>query len=141
MESIVRDEHFRAMFVNSPLPTIVVDDTRKILDANRAACELAVISRNELIGETIDRFTADVDIEDHWRQFMKAGAASGIGNVEVENGSKIGLRFVLKTFHLGLHLAAAVAVYPGGVETKDFHYSAELSIPRPQAPPFADGRG
>jgi|GEM_PF-5402377 len=36
----MRDEHFRVMFINSPLPTLVLNDSRQILDVNAALCEM-----------------------------------------------------------------------------------------------------
>lgn len=39
-EALMRDEHFRVMFINSPLPTLVLNDSRQILDVNAALCEM-----------------------------------------------------------------------------------------------------
>src|SRR5579864_6756138 len=49
-EMTVRDEHFRMMFMNSPLPSMVVDNARKILDVNDSACQLLGLERTRLIG-------------------------------------------------------------------------------------------
>lgn len=49
-EALMRDEHFRVMFVNSPLPTLVLDNARKILDVNAALCEMWGFPRSQFVG-------------------------------------------------------------------------------------------
>src|SRR5690349_22740125 len=46
----VNDGHFRVMFMNSPLPSMVLDNARKILDVNDALCELLGFERTQFLG-------------------------------------------------------------------------------------------
>ena len=116
-EMAVRDEHFRMMFMNSPLPSVVVDNARKILDLNDAFCELFGLERTALIGRTIDMFSqgsAEYD-EKEWNQFLETGALLGQRNGRRADGTSLAAEYVIKSVFPGLNLITVVASHPGGV--------------------------
>jgi len=49
-EALMHDEHFRVLFFNSPLPTLVLDNARRILDVNAALCEMWGFPRSQFVG-------------------------------------------------------------------------------------------
>jgi PAS domain S-box-containing protein len=56
---------------------IVLDGERRQLDANRAACRLFGLSREELLGRRLDEFIADADGEplaDQWQTLLRGAA-------------------------------------------------------------------
>jgi PAS domain S-box-containing protein len=120
----VRDDHFRLMFMNSPLPSLVVDDVRKILDVNAAACELLGVERSQAIGNSATMFSqdsAEYDLEE-WNQFLQAGASLGQRNLRRSDGNLIGVEYVIKNVLPGLNVVTAVATHPGGVPLNKVYY-------------------
>jgi PAS domain S-box-containing protein len=56
---------------------IVLDGERRQLDANRAACRLFGLSREQLLGRRLDEFIADADREplaDQWQTLLRGAA-------------------------------------------------------------------
>lgn len=124
-QAIVRDNHFRAMFLNSLLPTFVVSDRRVILDANAAAVALIGVKKEELIGRRLDWIAhkASTDYnEREWQAFLKVGASFGLRNGRRNDGSIFAAEYVLRTFALGLHVLMFLAIVPGGVPRKEVYY-------------------
>jgi len=78
-EMTVRDEHFRMMFMNSPLPSMVVDNSRKILDLNDAFCELLGVERTQLVGRFLDMLSeGSTQYDDaEWNYFLEVGHCWG----------------------------------------------------------------
>jgi PAS domain S-box-containing protein len=123
-EMAVRDEHFRMMFMTSPLPNVVVGNSRKILDLNDALCELLGIERSELIGRVLDLLsqgTAQYDDEE-WKHFLEVGASLGQCNVRRSDGSMFAVEYLIKNVFPGLNLITVVASHPGGVPRSQVYY-------------------
>ena len=116
-EMAVRDDHFRMMFMNSPLPSVVVDNARKILDLNEAFCEMLGLERTALIGRVLDVLSqgpTEYD-EKEWNQFLEAGALLGQRNGRRADGTSLAVEYVIKSVFPGLNLITIVASHPGGV--------------------------
>ena len=116
-EIAVRDEHFRMMFMNSPLPSVVVDNSRRILDVNDALCELLGVERTVLLGRVLDvlsQGSAEYD-EREWNHFLEAGASLGLRNVRRADGSVLAVEYVIKSVFPGLNVVTVVASHAGGV--------------------------
>lgn len=116
-EMAVRDEHFRMMFMSSPLPSVVVDNSRKILDLNDAFCELLGVERTELLGRCLDvlsQGSPDYDNEE-WHHFLEVGASLGQRNGRRADGSVLAVEYVIKSVFPGLNVVTIVASHPGGV--------------------------
>ena len=123
-EMTVRDEHFRMLFMNSPLPSMVIDNSRKILDVNDALCELLGFERAKLVGRITNAFshyTVEYDDEE-WKHFLQAGASLGQRNISRSDGRLIGVEYVLKSVYPGLNLITVVATHPGGVPRNQVYY-------------------
>ena len=123
-EVTVRDEHFRVMFMNSPLPSMVIDNSRKILDLNQAGCELLGVERTQLIGTIVNVLsddTAEYD-EEEWNHFLQAGASLGQRNLRRSDGSLVGVEYVMKVVFPGLNVITTIATHPGGVPQSQVYY-------------------
>jgi PAS domain S-box-containing protein len=123
-EMTVRDEHFRMMFMNSPLPSMVIDNSRKILDANDALCEMMGLERTQFVGQIANVFSqdpAEYD-EEEWNHFLQTGASLGQRNLRHSDGSLIGVEYVLKSVYPGLNLITVVATHPGGVPRSQVYF-------------------
>lgn len=123
-EMAVRDEHFRMLFINSPLPSMVIDDSRKVLDLNHASCEMLGVERSEMIGTTVNVLsddTAKYD-EEEWNEFLRAGASLGQRNLRRADGSLVGVEYVIKSVFPGLNVITAVATHPGGVPRSQVYH-------------------
>ena len=124
-QAMVRDSHFRAMFLNSILPTFVLSDRRAILDVNAAAVALIGAKKEELISKRLDWIAhkASPDYNDReWQAFLKAGASFGLRNGRRNDGSIFAAEYVLRTFAPGLHVLMLLAIVPGGVPRKEVYY-------------------
>jgi len=123
-EMTVRDEHFRMMFMNSPLPSMVLDNSRKILDVNDALCKMMGLERTQFVGRIANVFSqnpAEQD-EEEWNHFLQAGASLGQRNLRHSDGSLIGVEYVLKSVYPGLNLITVVATHEGGVPRNQLYY-------------------
>jgi PAS domain S-box-containing protein len=123
-EMMVRDEHFRMVFMNAPLPSMVIDNSRKVLDANQASCKLLGMERTQLIGRMINVLSddsAEYDDEE-WRQFLQAGASLGQRNLRRGDGTLVGVEYVMKSVYPGLNMITVVATHPGGVPRDKVYY-------------------
>lgn len=116
-EMAVRDEHFRMMFINSPLPSVVVDNSRKILDLNDAFCELLGVERTELLGRCLDVLSQGSPEYDNkeWNHFLEVGASLGQRNGRRADGSVLAVEYVIKSVFPGLNVVTIIASHPGGV--------------------------
>jgi PAS domain S-box-containing protein len=120
----VNDGHFRVMFMNSPLPSMVLDNARKILDVNDALCELLGFERTQFLGRITNVFSqnpVEYD-EEEWSQFLQAGASLGQRNLRHSDGRLVGVEYVLKSVYPGLHLVTVLATHPGGVPSNQVYY-------------------
>ena len=122
-EMAVRDEHFRMMFMNSPLPSVVVDNGRKILDLNDAFCELLGLDRTELVGRPLDRLSqgsAEYD-DQEWNYFLEVGTSLGQRNGRRADGSPLAVEYVIKSVFPGLNVVTVIASHPGEVPRKQVY--------------------
>lgn len=123
-EALMRDEHFRALFIHSPLPIMVIDNARKILDVNAALCEMWGFPRSQFVGRITDAFSQDrIEYDDEeWSKFLLAGASVGQRNIRHSTGTLLGVQYAVKSIFPGLNMVAVVATRPGGVARSDVCY-------------------
>jgi len=121
-EALMGDEHFRVMFINSPLPTLVLDNARRILDVNAALCEMWGFPHSQFVGRITDAFSQDkIEYdEEEWSKFLLAGASVGQGNVRHSTGTLLGVQYAVKSVCSGLNMVAVVATRPGDLRRLDF---------------------
>ena len=105
-EALMRDEHLRAVVVNSPLPTLVLDNARRILDVNAALCEMWGFRRSQFVGRITDVCSQDrIEYdEEEWSKFLLAGASIGQRNVRHSTGTLLGIQYAVKSVSPGLQL-------------------------------------
>lgn len=73
-------EHLRALFSSSRHPMLIVDDWRRWVTGNSAACDLLGVAPEDIAWHTLDDFTADADrtkLDEQWAQFLAGGAVEG----------------------------------------------------------------
>jgi DNA-binding CsgD family transcriptional regulator len=69
-----------AFFEQSLLPMLIADDSRRYVDANRAACLLLRLPREQVLELTVDDLTPAEDhagMESLWSEFLRTGTQSG----------------------------------------------------------------
>ena len=122
-EALMRDEHFRVMFINSPLPTLVLDNVRRILDVNAALCEMWGFPPVNLLGVS----------PTHFRRIRsnttRKNGANFCWPVRQSNNVISAIRLApcwefnmrSKAF-LPANMVAVVATRPGGVPRSDVYY-------------------
>jgi len=125
--SELKDKHLRAMFLNCPLPALVVEDDRVIVDANIAMSDLIGTTRIELIGRNLDSlgYNSTRDYNDReWALFQKAGVSVGLRNIWRADGTVFAAEYILKNLVLGLHILTLTSVRPEPASTREVFYEA-----------------
>ncbi|HEX6907757.1 MAG TPA: hypothetical protein VF154_14170 [Terriglobales bacterium] len=108
---LVEDSYFRTVFMDSQFPSLVVDDTPRILAANFAACDLTQASSEQLLGHTLQTFLSTEAGRglDNWAGFLQFGACMGQANLQCRDGRVLGIEFVVKRFSPGLHVLSVLS--------------------------------
>ena len=99
------DKRSWATFLNSPLPTFILDDARVILDANDCMANLISTTADNLVGQKLDNFisgTTFARTEREWLLFQTAGASVGLGNFCRLDGTVIAAEYTLSTMQPGV---------------------------------------
>src|SRR4051794_8794014 len=76
----------RAAGMSTSIALLVVDDQRRCLEVNLAACRLFGLSRDAVLGHTLDELLADdmgERLENVWRAFRETGGHAGPFSVSV----------------------------------------------------------
>jgi PAS domain S-box-containing protein len=112
------------MFINSPVPTMLLDNSRRILDVNGALCEMWGFERSQFVGRITDAFSQDrIEYDDEeWSKFLLAGASIGQRNICHSTGTLLGVQYAVKTVSPGLNIVAIVATRPGGLPRSSVYY-------------------
>lgn len=87
-----------AAFTYSPVPSLVTDDNRVIIQANIAALEMVQAAREQLIGRRLDSLAWDEkpDFDREWKLFLDAGRGAGIGTFKRSDGTPFSIEYVIK---------------------------------------------
>jgi PAS domain S-box-containing protein len=126
-KSRLKDRHLRAMFLNCPLPALVVEDDRIIVDANIAVSDLIGTTRIELIGRNLDSlgYNSTREYNDReWALFQKAGVSVGLRNIWRADGTIFAAEYILKNLFSGLHILTLTSVRPKPVSVREVFYEA-----------------
>ena len=119
------DKRTWANFLNSPLPTFILDDARIILDANVCMANLISTTAHNLVGRKLDNFisgTTFAGTEREWLSFQKAGASIGLRNFCRLDGKAIAAEYTLSTMHSGIYTLTFTALRNRPVSKKHtFH--------------------
>jgi PAS domain S-box-containing protein len=73
-----RHARYRAAFDRAMDAIVVADEDLRYVDANRSACDLFGVSRDELLSRTVRDFAPDdYDFEGNWEEFRDDGSVRG----------------------------------------------------------------
>ncbi|AGN01871.1 GAF sensor signal transduction histidine kinase [Salinarchaeum sp. Harcht-Bsk1] len=82
-------DRFQAVFEKSFDAMVVVDDDRRIVDANPHAAELLGVRKQELLGRTIGEFAvAEIDRDEMWRRIQAGGSGEGTFSLVDADGNR-----------------------------------------------------
>lgn len=84
-----REARFRAVFDQSLDGKLIVDDDRRILEVNRAACSLLSIADGELVGRRLDDLVAPKQGADVAEAFLGQGRQSGELDLLRADGTRV----------------------------------------------------
>lgn len=106
-------ERMREIFLRFPVPAIVLDDQRVIIDTNDKAVHLLRTSKDQLAGKHFDFLvpssTATYN-DSEWDFFRKTGLSAGMRNMTRPDGSVFSAEYILKRVASGIHLITLTAV-------------------------------
>ena len=119
------DRRLRSLLALATTPMVVVDDDRRVIDANRHAHEALLAPPDALIGRRMDEFTAPVegfDVERLWAQFMREGRLTGVYPVRRMDGKSCSILYaatanVAPGAHMSVFVKGAVAGRDGNAVT------------------------
>jgi PAS domain S-box-containing protein len=78
------------VFENSANPTLMIDDDRRYVDVNDAACRFLGMTREEIIGRRFDEFLVPEvreTVEEAWAGYLAAGRHAGFFKLVLPDGS------------------------------------------------------
>jgi PAS domain S-box-containing protein len=78
------------VFEHSLNPTLMIDDDRRYVDANDAACSFLGLPRERVIGRRLDDFLVpDVRarVDETWPEFLSTGRHAGFFDMQMPDGS------------------------------------------------------
>jgi PAS domain S-box-containing protein len=78
------------IFAQSLNPAFLIDDERRYVDANQAACSFLGLPRDQVIGRRFDDFLApDIreTVEQNWLEFLDLGRHAGFFSLQMPDGS------------------------------------------------------
>lgn len=121
------DKRSWATFIDSSLPTLVLDDERIILDANVGIANLIGTRADQLVGSRLDNFTGGTgadSAEREWRLFREAGASVGLRNFCRVDKTAFAAKYTLRTIHQGARILTFTALHQDPVCEKQIFYQA-----------------
>ena len=91
---------------------LLVDDDRRYIEANPAACRLLRCERDELLTRRIDDFAAGAeDLAPLWRAFLDEGTQSGRFKIERADGTRVTVSYsATAQVGAGVHLSVLLPV-------------------------------
>jgi len=101
------EREFQSIFDSALDAILILDDKGLCLEANPAALVLLGTRRNELIGESIQKFHSPVDnFEGAWKQFLERTEIKGEVQLIGQNGGNVFVEYTAKANYLpGRHVA------------------------------------
>jgi len=124
------DKRSWATFLNSPLPTLIVDDDRIVLDANVTIANLIGTPADKLVGKRLDDFTgaSPAHTEQEWLLFRQAGASVGLRNFCRVDGAVFAAEYTLRTMQPGVRSLTFTSLRHEPVSEKQMFYRAGPSL-------------
>jgi PAS domain S-box-containing protein len=78
------------IFEHSVNPTFLLDDDRRYVDANEAACSFLGLPRDQVVGRLVDEFLVPelrARLEERWPEFLDLGRRAGFFDLLMPDGS------------------------------------------------------
>jgi PAS domain S-box-containing protein len=121
----LRDKWSWATFINSSLPTLILDDDRVILDANICMANLIGAPPDDLVGQSLDAIMADTShtrIDQEWLLLRKTGALVGLRNFFRPDGGVFAAEYALRSVQPGIRSLTFTSLRQDPIaEEKIFH--------------------
>jgi PAS domain-containing protein len=114
-------------FINSPLPTLILDDERTILDANVSISSLIGTTTDNLIGKKLEAFRCGPNtmvIEREWLVFRQTGGLVGLHSFCRVDGTVFSAEYTLRTMQPGVRILTVTSVLEEPVSEKAFFHQA-----------------
>jgi hypothetical protein len=108
----VEDSYFRTVFMDSQFPSLVVDNVPRILAANFAVYDLMGEGAEQLLGAKLQRLLPagkGPAAADNWANFVRWPACRGQANLQLADGSVLGVELVTRRFPPGLHVVSILS--------------------------------
>jgi two-component system, cell cycle sensor histidine kinase and response regulator CckA len=104
-----RERQFRAVFVDAADAMLILDDQRRILDANPAAATLLAIASAALVGQSLDALIVggEEQLAGAWRELLALGEARREHRVRSQEGQT---RLVECTYRARVHAAGFLCI-------------------------------
>jgi PAS domain-containing protein len=108
-------ERMMGIFASFPVPALVINDDRIIIEANDGAISLVRAQRHELIGKNLFAHLASGSTPTYndceWKFFQRAGISAGARNLRRADGSLFSAEYIMKRVANGLHLITFITVH------------------------------
>lgn len=107
-DPLQRLDLYRALFEESPLAILVMDDQGRFIEVNPAACRLLDAPRDRLVGRSIEEFVgSDAHaFDDRWRAFRADESQRGEFVLKRPDGEQRTVRFsAVADFAPGMHVS------------------------------------
>jgi PAS domain S-box-containing protein len=100
------EQRYRTLFERAGDAILIMDDSATYIDANESAAELLGVSREEIIGRSLNDFAVDAFADAAWTAFKAAGEMSGELRLRRPNGEIREAEFnAVAAISPGLHLS------------------------------------
>jgi PAS domain S-box-containing protein len=101
------EREFQSIFDSTLDSILILDDRGICLEANPAALALLGVQRNELVGQSIQKFHSPVeDFENAWRHFLDRKDEHGEAQLIRHDGAEVFIEYTAKANYLpGRHVA------------------------------------
>jgi PAS domain-containing protein len=102
-----------AAFAYSPVPALVIDDDRLIVQANIAAVEMVQTARKDLIGRKLDSLAwgeKPDKLDYEWNLFLNTGRSSGIRKLKRSEDTPVSVEYIARKAARGINLITFMVV-------------------------------
>lgn len=106
---------FRDVFKRSLNPIILLDESRRVLEANPAAIEMLGYSPEQWVGRSIDELImspSPTQRDRDWQGLLQTGEQSGTDTLRRSDGVEIEIDFAIRLVRLGQRTLGVAVVLP-----------------------------
>ncbi|MDX6581783.1 MAG: hypothetical protein QOI10_967 [Solirubrobacterales bacterium] len=109
---IALDQFLESLFDRTATPMLLVDDDRRYIEANPAACRLLHCERDQVLAMRIDDLAGGAeDVTPLWRAFVEDGTQSGRFEIQRPDGSRVEVSYsATARISPGVHLSVLLPI-------------------------------